>query len=324
MSRKIKLTDEDIDVLLEQFKKDLTNTRFDSKTVTLTADTELKETQKVKLKFTPEAFCKMRTLITNCEKEIAWHGVVETPEENIYVISDILVYPQEVSGATVTSNDERYPMWLMQLPEETFNKLRFQGHSHVNFGATPSSTDLNLYNNMLQTLQEDDFYIFFIMNKKSDVWAQIYNLKENIVYETKDIDIEISFNNQSSMEWYGAQCRDMIVEPKPAVYVDKTTIPKTSKKQTVEDYKKDDSWRWDYVRKCYVPTDASDLEISGCFKRAKKNAKSKKEYTSLAAAELLELHRELEQEKEMLESYEKDQTGYEYWKKYMEGGYLDD
>lgn len=319
MSRKIKLTNEDIDVLLEQFKRDLTNTRFDSKTVTLTANTELKETQKAKIKFTPEAFCKMRTLITNCEKEIAWHGVVDTPEKNVYVISDILVYPQEVSGATVTSNDEKYPMWLMQLPDETFNKLRFQGHSHVNFGATPSSTDLNLYDNMLQTLQEDDFYIFFIMNKKSDVWAQIYNLKENIIYETKDIDIEISFNDQSSMEWYGAQCRDMIVEPKPVIAATTTTTSKTTK-----NYKEyDESWKWDYVRKCYVPADATDEEISNCFKKAKKKAKSKKEYTSLAAAELIELHEEKEQEKELLESYSKDETGYDYWKKYMGGRYYD-
>lgn len=290
MSRKIKLTDEDINTLVNNFKASLAGVRFDSDKITYTADTKLKEQKKINLFFTPEAYCKMITLVQSCEKEIAWHGTVDRTENGDYIISDIMMYPQEITGATVTSNDEKYPMWLMKQPDEIFNRIRFQGHSHVNFGATPSATDLSLYSNMLQTLSNDDFYIFFIINKRNEIWAQIYNLAENIVYEKNDIDVSILFSNGSTaMQWFGEQSRDNIIEQK-VTYAVPATI-NTKKKET---YKYgDNSWRWDMVRKCYVPSEATDKQISACFKKAKKKAKSKTSYIEEATKELEELHDEL-------------------------------
>ena len=318
MSRKIKLTEEDINILLETLKKDLINSRYDAEKVTLTADTELKEVEKVKVCFTTEAYCKMKTLVANSAKEIAWHGIVERPEPDKYVIKDILVYPQEVSGATVTSNDAKYPIWLMQLPDETFNHLRFQGHSHVNFGATPSGVDLTLYDNMLQTLNENDFYIFFIMNKKEDFWIQVYDLEKNIIYTEKDIDLSIVFNDgTAAIEWYGAQCRDMIIEPTPIINT-------TNSKSKILD----PTWKWDVSRNCHVPSRATKKEITNCFKKAKANSGSEKEYKANAEKELELLHDELEELAELdgrknagdkLEGNE-----LEYWRKFVRGGYLDD
>lgn len=292
MSRKIKLTEEDINELVNNFKASLTGMRFDSDKITYTADTKLKEQKKIKVFFTPEAYCKMTTLIKGCEKEIAWHGTVEQTEDGNYIITDILMYPQEITGATVTSNDEKYPMWLMQQPDEVFNKIRFQGHSHVNFGATPSATDLTLYNNMLQTLSNEDFYIFMIMNKKAETWIQIYNLAENVIYENNDIEVAVLLNNKTSMEWFGEQCRDNIVERKVTYTVDSKDL--TSKRKGTSKLG-DDSWKWDIVRKCYVPSLATDKQIRSCFEKAKKKATSKHSYEQIAAEELVELHDELEQ-----------------------------
>lgn len=293
MSRKIKLTEQDIDQMLIEFKQNLLGVRFDSDKVTYTANTQLKEVEKAKLYFTPEAYCKMTTLIKGCEKEIAWHGIVDRNEEGAYIISDIMMYPQEITGATVTSNDEKYPMWLMQQPDEIFNRIRFQGHSHVNFGATPSGVDTTLYANMLQTLEDNDFYIFFIMNKRSEYWVQIYNLAENIVYDKNDVDMAILFaDGSTTMEWFGAQSRDNIVEKKVTYTVDTKDL--TSKRKGASKLG-DDSWKWDIVRKCYVPSLATDKQIRSCFEKAKKKATNKHSYEQIAAEELMELHDELEQ-----------------------------
>lgn len=48
---------------------------------------------------------------------------------------------------------------------------------------------------MLQTLGNESYYIFMILNKKGDMWFNIYDLKENAVYEKKDIEILIEDEN---------------------------------------------------------------------------------------------------------------------------------
>lgn len=297
--RKIKLSESDIDNMLAEFKASLLGVRFDTDKVTYCANTKIDTKDKKTLYLTPESYCKMTTLVRTCDKEIAWHGTVEKLEDGNYIITDILVYPQEIAGATVTSNDDKYPMWLMQQPDEIFNKLRFQGHSHVNFGATPSATDLALYNNMLQSLDENsenNFYIFFILNKKSDFWVQIYDLSENLVYEKTDINVEIVFNDDTTTQiWYEQQFKENIVERKVVASV------KTNTKDTVYSKYTDKNWRWDFTRKCYVPTKATEKQIKSCFDKAKKQAKNKSQYDIIATSELETLYKEIEEFDDELE-----------------------
>lgn len=287
MSRKIKLSEQDIEEMCNQFKQNLLGIRFDAEKITYTANTKINNSKKVKVFFRPEAYCKMTTLIKSCDKEIAWHGVVDKTEDGNYIIQEIMMYPQEITGATVTSNDAKYPMWLMSQPDEIFNRLRFQGHSHVNFGATPSSVDTTLYNNMLQTLDENDFYIFFIMNKRAEFWIQIYNLGENTVYEKEDIELAILLSDNTTMDtWYDEQTKENIIENKP-------TATKTT--YVTNNYSKytDKTWRWDYTRRCYVPTSATEAQIKRCFTKAKKQAGNKDSYEFEATKELETLHDEL-------------------------------
>lgn len=283
--RKIKLTQEDIDRMVEEFSKTLADTRFDTNKINYSADIKVtEETPKAKVYFTPETYCKMTTLVKSCQKEIAWHGIIERNEEGAYIIKDIMMYPQEITGATVTSNDEKYPMWLMKQPDEIFNNLRFQGHSHVNFGATPSSTDLALYSTMLQELSEDDFYIFYIQNKSNEFWIQIYNLAENIIYEKGDIDVAILFSDgTTATDWYANQSSENIIEKQ-------TTIGRSVKTSKAMD----STWRWDVTRGVYVPLGATEKEIRNCFTKAKKKSKGKADYDKYAAEELMQLHDEIQ------------------------------
>lgn len=190
MAKNLRLTDEQKKKLLKEFTKALDEPfdegefKFESKPEPVKA--------KAKLIFSMEAFSKIWYLVGTCDKEVGWHGTAHRGDEKYeYVVDDIFVYPQVVTGATVTTDQEKYQNWLMSLDDETFNNLRYQGHSHVNMGVSPSSVDKSLYSRLLDQLEDDMFYIFEIINKKGDETFIIYDYKENIIFETDDIDVYI-------------------------------------------------------------------------------------------------------------------------------------
>lgn len=147
--------------------------------------------------FTNEAWQKMQALIKGFDKEVAWHGTAFRGENGTddYFITDILVYPQEVTGATVNTDQEKYQMWLMNHDDDVFNNIRMQGHSHVNMGVTPSGVDTSLYERILEQLDDDMFYIFLIYNKRGDKTFKIYDLAKNILFETSDVTVKVLDNN---------------------------------------------------------------------------------------------------------------------------------
>ena len=136
---------------------------------------------------TPTAYIKMRTLVEETDVEIAWHGVVHKQDRN-FVITDILVYPQKITSVTVESDDDLYPNWCMELPDEVLNNMRFQGHSHVNMGVTPSGVDEEYYTRLLT--QVHDYYIIMVTNKHEAMTLRLYDVENNILYS--DLDLNIS------------------------------------------------------------------------------------------------------------------------------------
>lgn len=147
------------------------------------------------LYFTPIAWIKMTALVSRFETEVQWHGEVRRISENEFEIYDVLVPPHEVSGATVTSEYKPYIEWMDGLDDDTFNAVRFHGHSHVNMTVSPSSVDnkyrLDLVTQLPKPTGDDDvFYIFLIINKKHEWSAEIYDLTNNALYGTDDIYME--------------------------------------------------------------------------------------------------------------------------------------
>lgn len=153
--------------------------------------------------FTAAAWAKMVILINEFEKEVAWHGVAHRAGEvegeeassgavNEYIITDILVYPQEVSAAAVEMDTEKYAVWLMENDDdERFHHIHMQGHSHVRMSPTPSSVDLTHQEDILNMLGDDDFYIFMIWNKMFAKNVKIYDMKENTLFENGDVTVKI-------------------------------------------------------------------------------------------------------------------------------------
>ena len=146
--------------------------------------TPTKKQEMPMLMFSAEAYTKMRTLVEGINTEVAWHGTVFRDGLH-FMVTDIIVYPQLVTGTTVESDDAEYSKFLDTLPDETYNAIRLQGHSHVNMGVTPSSTDWSYYEELVAHVP--DFYVTMITNKANAVWAEIYDITNNIVYETADI-----------------------------------------------------------------------------------------------------------------------------------------
>ena len=140
---------------------------------------------KAHITLTEQAWEKIKQLVDQCDKEVGWHGTVERTSKNEFTITDVLVFPQTVTAATVTSDETKYTAWLMSQPDDVFNKLRFHGHSHVNMGVSPSGVDTKYQDDILKNL--NDFYIFGIFNKREDNYLIIYDVTNNIVYENKDI-----------------------------------------------------------------------------------------------------------------------------------------
>jgi hypothetical protein len=189
MSRPIKMTEEFMDGFIETVKSELQGTRLSQGKIDLKVPLEWKTPYKARIEFTPEAFVKMYDLIDHQDQEVGWHGICKRDAENegLFVISDILVYPQVVTGSTVTPDQKLYEDWLKGMDDDTFFGTRFQGHSHVNMGVTPSGVDEAFYESILKGLEDNDFYVFMVLNKKLECYARIYDMKNNILYETADI-----------------------------------------------------------------------------------------------------------------------------------------
>lgn len=185
--KKIVMDTTAVDELLSRIKQDLGQAKGLPEKIdyVLNPSMTLPDDQKVELVFENDAMKKMDALIEECADEIGWYATVEREGDKRFIIKDIFLVPQVVTGVTVTTDDEEYTKWSQELDDDTFNSMRFYGHSHVNMGCYPSATDTNHYSNMIQNVR--DFYIFGIFNKRGAHWLNIYDIENNVLYEDKDI-----------------------------------------------------------------------------------------------------------------------------------------
>lgn len=194
MSKYIKLTPEHIKDCIREFEKDLASSKWADGKVSF-SKTLGTISRKAKISFTEMAWMKMTSLVREFDKEVAWHGVAfrgndDTKDE--YIIKDILVYPQKVTGASVEMDTEEYAKWIeSNIDDERFFDIRMQGHSHVNMQVSPSSVDLTHQEAILEQLSDKLFYIFMIWNKRGEHNIKIYDLAKNILFENTDIEIEL-------------------------------------------------------------------------------------------------------------------------------------
>lgn len=134
--------------------------------------------------FSLEAMEKMRIIVDACPEEVSWLGTVDAVEGD-FMVTDIFLLEQEVGPAHTemsTSGLEKLTLQLLQLPNgaELVNKLKFWGHSHVNMGTTPSSTDRETVD--LWEKNGHDFMIRAIVNKSPRMQLSVFDFKLSLCF----------------------------------------------------------------------------------------------------------------------------------------------
>lgn len=163
------------------------------------------------------AYVKMRMLVDQMSTEVGWYGTVtKCPGlQETYVIEDILVYPQKVTGATCEQDETKMFDFEMSLTTEQVNTKRFQGHSHVNMGVTPSGVDEQFYQDLLT--QVNDYFIICITNKKNDYTVRFYDVENNILYT--DLELKVLLDDGTDTNNWFTLVKDQVAN-KSIVTVD--------------------------------------------------------------------------------------------------------
>jgi len=123
----------------------------------------------------------------------------------------IFVYPQEVTGATVNTDQKTYTEWLYGLDDDTFSQIRMQAHSRVNMGVSSSGVDNKHRQQILDQLEPDMFYVFMIWNKSLTVHTLIYDMARNILYEDNDVSIKLI--DDEGMDEFPADANKKVQKP---------------------------------------------------------------------------------------------------------------
>lgn len=198
MSRPIKMTETILSEFIKKFNEAAKELKLEKGKISFETSFENKG-ERAELIYSPVAFAKQTVLVQSFTSEVAWHGVVVRDKNNMhkFYVKDIIVYPQEVTGSTVNTDQEKYTNWLYQFDEDTFNEIKMQGHSHVNFDVHPSGVDTTHQEQIINELlnEKDMFYIFVIWNKKFEKFVNIYDMKNNAFYDTSDVDVIVGENN---------------------------------------------------------------------------------------------------------------------------------
>lgn len=219
MSRPILLTEDLIEQATAEFKTGLKNFRMTDGKLVYNKTFTYKDEEKAIVLFTPAAYLKMASLIYSFDSEVAWHGVGERVEgeDATFLIYDILVYPQKVTGSFVDMDTGAYAQWINDnITDERFNHIVMQGHSHVNMAPNPSGTDLKHQSDILDMVSKNKFYIFMIWNKKLERTIKIYDMKNNTLYENDDIVCQVSREGFDLQEFL--EDAKKLVEKKAATY----------------------------------------------------------------------------------------------------------
>lgn len=220
--RPYKFTQEEHDKLMEKFSSYLKNVCLTTNSFSFSHSVaDVKNKDKVFVSFSMKAYIKMRDLVDRFESEVGWFGFIDKISDLEYHITDICVYPQLVTGATVKETNEP---WDDDMPIEQIKRRHFHGHSHVNMMPTPSSTDTKHRDNQVAMCKSDSFYFFLITNKKCAWTAALFDLANNVVYNTDDILIDVDLGD-------GEMLTDFVDETKKMV---KTSTPQLLSKMMAE------------------------------------------------------------------------------------------
>lgn len=185
--------------------------------ITIDCNFDIPITEKVKLIYTPEAWIRMKSLVAHFSTEVAWYGVVDKIDKRTFRIRDVKICKQIVTGVKVDSEDADTNEFYDSLTDDEVNHLHFQGHSHVNMGTTPSEVDVRNQLDMVANLGGTGFFIFQVWNKKDSITTVLYDLDENVIYDSDDVKMIVEDSMGSITDWVDYADK-LVVTKKPTTY----------------------------------------------------------------------------------------------------------
>ncbi len=194
--RPLKLTDENKTKIFEDFKRRLDQATLAAETLKYQYRMErgCEKAATARIEFSVTAYMKTMLYLAFCDKEVGWYGLIERGgADNEFLVSDVFLYPQTVTAASVRSPQKEFADWQDGFSAEDFERLRLFCHSHANMSPSPSGYDLEVQEEISAQLEGDQFFVFMILNKQHDIWARICDSKLNRIYETGDIEIMIPY-----------------------------------------------------------------------------------------------------------------------------------
>lgn len=131
-----------------------------------------------------KALDMMEIIVERCKLEVGWLGTVSKINESTFHIEEVFLPEQEVSAASTDLMEDGMAKLVEKLlaegRDDAVSKLRFWGHSHVNMGISPSTTD----DSTMKEFEENgcEFFVRAIMNKRGEAKFDLYDYKRGISY----------------------------------------------------------------------------------------------------------------------------------------------
>ena len=231
---KLRLTIEEKELLMKAIRDKLeldhkgpiTTFEFSNKEVKeFLKDLEAEEINKPTLLIDAVAYTKMYELVKQSPIELQWHMLIERDlEANVYYLYDILLFPQTNSGTSTTTDQDEFAKWQTELikdPKFPLEQLRGHGHSHVNMAVYSSGIDDAYQRDLITKVKDGDYYLFLVLNKKMEMFALLYDFNQQVIFETKDIDIQITTEDFDIRTWCAEQiktyCKSYTSKYRPCV-----------------------------------------------------------------------------------------------------------
>jgi len=131
--------------------------------------------------YTPVAWQQIQLIVATCKKEVAWIGLGDETQRDIWLIDEIILLPQEVSAMECEFEDDAVADWAEEMLKAGKDTTRWVlwGHSHVDMTVTPSATDVEqarLYLNCPK-------FICAIHNKHGNINTDVYNSDEGVWFD---------------------------------------------------------------------------------------------------------------------------------------------
>ena len=131
--------------------------------------------------YTREVQAIIQLIVANCEKEVGWWGYVETLPSGDYLITEIFVPEQIVTGTETDISPMAMAALANTLMEQDKDpgKLFYWGHSHVNMGVSPSAQDETQVEEYLDNLP---VFIRGIYNKSGSSKVDVYDRAQGVAF----------------------------------------------------------------------------------------------------------------------------------------------